>query len=177
MDTRSQELLALSSASRVTEQKKNKRYGHELGDTVLETCDAFCGRVPKWREVARAVGYKNPYISMIGGSAPWDGLVCQRLDLADIGSHARRWNKPALGVAVVGDPRYEAASHRQRSSLVELLALLVRGLGLDPFRAIKGHDELKSGSSNPSKECPGRMLPMNPLRADVVFFCRDSTKV
>jgi hypothetical protein len=43
-------------------------------------------------------------------------------------------------------------------------------------RVIKGHDGLPGGSANPSKRCPGLLLPMNPLRADVADVVKDGAR-
>ena len=54
--------------------------------------------------------------------------------------------------------------------LVELLAELCLGLGLNPREAIRGHDELQGGSSDGSKRCPGDLLDMDKLRVDARSF-------
>ena len=110
------------------------------------------------------------------GDPEWDGVIWQCLAVDDLGFHARQWSTPAIGVALIGDARKKAPSHKQRNALVDLLALLSMGFGIDPFKVIKGHDELPRGSSDPNKRCPGSLLPMNPLRADVADIVKDGAR-
>jgi hypothetical protein len=79
-------------------------------------------------------------------------------------------------VALIGDPRRKPPSTRQRNALVDILALLSVGFGFDLFRVVKAHDELPGGSADPSRRCPGPLLPMNPLRADVADVVKDGAR-
>jgi hypothetical protein len=153
--------------------------GIDLGDTAEEVCAHFTGRNTQYPEVAKATGGQLAYSLMIGGDLGdprWDGVIWQCLAIGDVGYHARRWSKPAVGVALIADPRKKPPSTKQRNALVDLLALLSVGFGFDPFRIIKGHDELPSGSADPNKRCPGPLLPMNPVRADVADIVKDGAR-
>jgi hypothetical protein len=158
---------------------KDLIYGIDLGDTAEEICAHFTGRNDRYPDVAKATGGQLAYSLMIGGDLGdprWDGVIWQCLPVDDVGFHARRWSKPAIGVALIADPRKKPPSAKQRDALIDLLALLSVGFGFDPFKAIKGHDELPGGSGDPNKRCPGPLLPMNPLRADVADIVRDGAR-
>ena len=71
-----------------------------------------------------------------------------------------------IGVALIGDFRQRPPTEAQRLAAVRLCADLAQELMLKP-EAIVGHDELKEGSSDPDKECPGRYLPLPELRDEV----------
>jgi hypothetical protein len=105
--------------------------------------------------------------SYSGGETPYhllvrtDGTIDQCLEIGDMGSHARRWNTSALGVAVVGDFRSHPPTAKQWDSLVDICALL-----LSWGCCVRGHDEML-GAGNPDKRCPGRHLDMAQLRESV----------
>ena len=110
----------------------------------------------------KATGGKMPYPLLVSSC----GVVTQCLPLGVVSMHARKFNQRAIGVALVGDFRNRAPSAPQRQTLIWVLAHLVRRLGL-PVEAVCGHDALDGGSADPDKECPGRYLPLAPLRQDV----------
>jgi hypothetical protein len=132
--------------------------------------DALFGDTPA--EVARfflehpmgvkATGGVMPYPLLIAAS----GVVTQTVPLLRVTPHARAHNPRSLGVGLIGDFRQRPPPAPQRQALVELCAELLMALSLVPA-AIVGHDELAGGSVDPDKECPGRFLPLEPLRIDV----------
>jgi len=142
-----------------------------LGETAPEICDHFTGKNSQYPEVARATGGENAYTIMIGAS----GAVWQCLPLGDIGYHARRWSYNCVGIAVIGDPRYVELPHKQYWALVDVCVLLSRVLGTSKEQ-IRGHDELKGGSKNTKKECPGRLLIMDDLRFEVDAVMRSTAE-
>lgn len=94
-----------------------------------------------------------------------DGAVDQSLELSDAGPHARKWNTPAVGIAVIGDFREHVPKAAQWVNLVELSVELLRWLGLSST-GLYGHDELPGGSVDPLKKCPGKHLDMHALRLE-----------
>lgn len=109
--------------------------------------------------------------SYTGGEMPYtfiiceDGMVDQALELSDAGPHVRRYNHCAVGVAVIGDFRYDEPKAAQWVNLVELSVELLRWLGLGSH-GLYGHDELPDASADPLKKCPGKNLDMNVLRLE-----------
>lgn len=95
-----------------------------------------------------------------------DGAVDQALELSDAGPHARKWNTPGVGVALIGDFRDHMPKAAQWVSLVELTVELLRWLG-QANRGVYGHDELPGASADPLKKCPGQHLDMETLRLEV----------
>ena len=144
--------------------------GIDLGDTAVEVCSHFTGANDTFPEVAKATGGEVPYGFMIGGNLglpEYDGVIWQCLPLSEKGSHARRFNSIAVGVAVIADPRVRPCSEAQMQSLIDLLVLLSMNIKLEPADCIRGHMELPRASSDPNKLCPGPLLPMDVLREDV----------
>lgn len=135
------------------------RIGKSIGTTATEICDRFQNDP----EVAKYTGGQNPYTFIIGEN----GAVWQCLPLDDAGSHARRWNSVAVGVALIGDFRKEQPTDAQEKALGGLLVVLCMALALDPLTQIKGHSELPGGSSSPSKVCPGHFLDLDRIRVEV----------
>lgn len=91
-----------------------------------------------------------------------DGEVDQCLAISDYGPHARRWSSACISLAAVGDFRGHAPTPAQWETAVSLCALL-HSWGAPPV----GHTELPRSSSDPSKQCPGRMWPMGSFRVEV----------
>lgn len=135
---------------------KDRVTGADLGDDGVTIAKRFV----EDPAIARYTGAENPYHFYVGK----DGTIWQTLRVFDMGAHARRWNKQAVGVAAIGDFRSEAPSLRQFVSLQWLVTMLGWGLTLDPARVLKRHDELPGGSSDPNKECPGKFLDVDLLR-------------
>jgi N-acetyl-anhydromuramyl-L-alanine amidase AmpD len=134
--------------------------------------EEICGRFISDPEVAKYTGGELAYTFIIEE----DGTIKQCLPIDDVGQHAKRWNATALGVAVVGDFRYEEPTPQQHTALVDLLVALAQAWALDPMEAVKGHSELPGGSSTPEKRCPGPLLDMHSLRAEVRDFMRDAAR-
>jgi len=149
--------------------------GVVLGYDALSVAAAFTGKAPQWEAVSKATGGQNAYSIMIGGDlgpAAFDGKVWQLLPLDEVGYHGRRFSSSYIGIGLIADPRYQAPSAAQRDSLIELLSAICPAYGWDPFKNIRGHGEVDGahdGSKAPGKPaaCPGDMLPMNLVRADV----------
>lgn len=129
-------------------------------------------------ELTRYTGGETPYTFVVDRAGDW----WQGLRLADTGAHARRWNSAAVGVAVLGDFRKIPPSPEQLSGLLAGLVDLCQALRVDPLgrrrlrgalvRELSGHDELPGGSADASKACPGPLLDMDSLRADVAALTR-----
>ena len=134
---------------------------HRVGKSLGEDAITICRRFIDDPDVARYTGREVPYGFIIGAG----GTIWQCLPISDVGAHARRWNKRAVGVACIGDFRKHEMPTIQRGSLIKLLAVLQFGFPRD--LAIKGHDELPGGSSNPNKKCPGDKLSMDAVRNSV----------
>lgn len=120
----------------------------------------ICKRFTTDPEVMKYTGGEVPYTFFVGEA----GEVWQALPLADIGRHARRWNVPAIGIAVIGDFRKDVPPAVQLTKLEALCFELIKALGITPDD-VKGHDELPDGSADPTKRCPGKNLSMDHLRS------------
>ena len=106
--------------------------------------------------------------SYTGGKMPYafvirrNGAVDQCLRVSLIAPHARtKWSAVSLSVALVGDHRHSEPSAAQLGRSVPFAALWLAA-GLDS----RGHDELPGGSSDPDKECPGKLLSMAMVREE-----------
>ena len=136
---------------------------HRIGKSLGEDAITICRRFIDDPEVAKYTGGEVPYAFIIGvgpGSTIW-----QCLPISEIGAHARRWNKQAIGVACIGDFRKHDMPDVQYAQLIKLLACLQFGFPRD--LEIKGHDELPGASSDPNKKCPGDKLSMRAVRRSV----------
>lgn len=131
---------------------------HRVGFSLGEDAITICRRFIDDPDVAKYTGGEVPYTFIIGEN----GTLWQCLPVSEIGAHARRWNAQALGVACIGDFRTYDMPDAQLRQLVKLCAALQYAFpkGL----AVKGHDELPGGSSNPNKRCPGDRLKMDEVR-------------
>jgi len=154
--------------------------GVVLGYDGVSICKQFTDN-PK---VAKYTGAQLPYTFIIGGDRgpeEFDGKIWQCLEIGDIGFHARRFSAEYIGVALVGDFRKLYPSESQRSALVDLLASLCAGWGIDPYRQIKGHGEIQ-GAHDGSKAngmynaCPGDMCNMFEIRDDVSTIMKDGAR-
>jgi len=145
--------------------------GKVLGDGVRGT--SIAKEFVENDELYQYTKGENPYTFYVGGHDSFEGDVWQALPLDEIGKHARRWNIRGLGIGCIGDFRYMAPSFKQYMSLVDLCVALCGYLDLNPLRAIKAHDELKGGSSDPGKECPGRLMDISRLRLDVYELMKE----
>jgi len=92
-------------------------------------------------------------------------VVTQGLDV--IGPHAGKYNRPGLGIAVIGDFTREAPPEAQRQALLQLLQWCCERLELGAS-AVVGHSELgRDATKDPHKHCPGHLLDLDQLRADL----------
>jgi len=126
-----------------------------------ETAPAIAAAFQSSEGPGSATGYQMPYHIVIGRY----GSIEQALRLTDHAPHALAWSVSGIAIAVVGDPRIEPLTRLQYESLVKVCAVLSSWLG--GASVVRGHDELKDGSRDPNRECPGRYLDMTALRADV----------
>lgn len=153
----------------------DRQTGTVLGYTAHDICDAFLGRVPRWRKVSKATGGENAYSIYIGGDcgpAELDGLIWQTLPLEEVGYHGRRFSVPYIGIGCIGDFRADPPSAALYASLSDICSELCLGYGWDPYESIRGHGEeprAHDGSKAPGEPaaCPGDLLVMNELRYDV----------
>lgn len=93
------------------------------------------------------------------------GVVQQAVPVTIITPHARRWNRQAIGVGVVGE---SAPAHvPQFDALVELVDALVAAyvrMWVGPPAGLYGHDELLDSSADTGKQCPYPVVSMAELR-------------
>ncbi len=144
------------------------RVGVSLGEDAITICQRFIADP----DVARYTGGQVPYTFIIGNDEI--GTIWQCLPLSEVGTHARRWSAPAIGVACIGDFRKHRPGDVQMKQLIRLCGYLAYAF---PGIVIKGHDELPGGSSDPNKQCPGKYLDMDELRHNVSLFpCIDRLK-
>jgi hypothetical protein len=80
----------------------------------------------------------------------------QTLPLDRQGPHAWKWNDRTLGIAAVGDFRYEQPSREQWFAAARLCRILEMVFNAPLY----GHDELPDGSTDPEKRCPGGYWPI-----------------
>ncbi len=136
---------------------------HRIGKSIGEDAITICRRFIDDPEVAKYTGGEVPYGWIIGAD-PTE-TIWQCLPISEVGAHARRWNKQAIGVACIGDFRKHVMPSHQYAQLIKLLACLQFGFPRD--LKIKGHDELPGASADPRKKCPGDLLPMQEVRNSV----------
>lgn len=142
---------------------------HRIGKSLGEDAVTICRRFIDDPEVAKYTGGEVPYAFIIGADA--GSTIWQCLPISEVGAHARRWNKQAIGVACIGDFRKHVMPSHQYAQLIKLLACLQFGFPRD--LKIKGHDELPSASSDPNKKCPGDKLSMERVRSAVRAYLDD----
>lgn len=158
--------------------------GAVLGYDAASVSDAFTGKNPEWKEVARATGNQNAYSLLVGGDLgpeEYNGKIWQLMPLDEVGAHARRFSKKFIGVGVIADPRIQAPSLLQWNHLVDLLSEICAAYAWDPRAKIWGHGEIKGahdGSKAPGKPaaCPGDLLDMNSLRHDVAAVLMEKAR-
>lgn len=120
----------------------------------------ICKRFTSDPEMMKYTGGEVPYTFFIND----EGTVWQALPVSEIGRHARRWNVPHIGIAVIGDFRKEVPTGVQLAKLEQLCFELCVALQIS-WEDVKGHDELPDGSADPTKRCPGKNLSMDHLRS------------
>lgn len=156
------------------------RAGHvvsSLGRTAEEICDAFLHDPA----VSKYTGGEIAYTFIIEE----DGTIKQCLPIDEVGAHAKRWNVPGIGIACVGDFRYEHPNEPQYNALIDLLAELSRAWAFDPRDVIRGHTELPNSTSSAGKDCPGDMIAygtgdthgMEDVREEVVRIMKDTARL
>ncbi len=161
--------------------------GITLGFDAVSISDHFTGKDKRYPSVAKATKGDLAYSIMIGGDRGpprFNGKIWQTLTLDEVGSHARRWSAPYLGIGCIGDFRKgvgKKMSPKQYASLTDLLVLICNAFSWDPYRDIKGHGEVPKahgGEKAPGEPaaCPGDLLNMNHLRDDVATLIRDNAR-
>lgn len=135
----------------------DRKYKRVLGKTGPEIAKKFV----KDPEIAKYTGGENPYTFYVGGKTIW-----QALPLTEVGAHARRFNVSAIGIATIGDWRYDTPDDDTFRTTVDLTEFLIRALGLDPWD-VSGHTEAGAGATNtPGKDCPGEKWDMDFFRLE-----------
>lgn len=114
-------------------------------------------------EVAKYTGGKMPYPLVLRKDGVWE----QSFELDIISPHAARFNYSGLGLAVIGDFRTEHPTKDQWIALIEMVAIARLRLFIDEAMIV-GHDELPGVT----KQCPGKNLDMDELRAEVGALIR-----
>lgn len=152
----------------------NLKSGLVIGYDALSICDAFLGRVPQWKSVAKVTGGQNAYAFYIGGGVGpdyHDGKVWQALPIDEVGHHGLRFSASHVGIACIGDFRVTPPSAKQWHAAVDLCSDLGLLLGVKPSRVF-GHGEVSEahkGGKAPGQPdaCPGDMWPMTTFRLEV----------
>jgi len=126
------------------------------GENVAEIAEFFRSNP----EASKATGGRMPYHFAIGRG----GRVEQAHRILDISPHAAKFNLEGIGVAVVGDFRFDKPTPAQWTSLVDLCHVLRAHL-YGP-RAIHGHTSLDGASRDADKVCPGPGLDFDALRRE-----------
>lgn len=141
------------------------RIGPFLGSTEAKNAVA----ISKWFQMHEDAhtGREMPYTFVIGK----DGTTEQALALGDIGPHAKKFNKPAVSVAFIGDFREVAPSSEAFHAGVELVSELISWIGCGTL-GIYSHSELiaQGASSDRTKQCPGHLFSMNAFRSEVQLY-------
>ncbi len=124
-----------------------------VGESALQVAEWFREHGPDW------IGTRSmPYTFIITRL----GLIEQALPLTVKSPHARKWNRSAVGIGVVGDFRETEPSNAQTASFIVLCARLQDRLGRQ--LTVIGHTDVKDSTRDPSKVCPGRLFPLSSLR-------------
>jgi len=106
-----------------------------------------------------------------GGRIPYhflvraDSKVEQMLPLTQRGAHAIGYNYRSIGIACVGDYRYQPPTPEVWDQLVRLVAAL---LPLNGGLMLAGHSDLQGATGDTGKVCPGKHLPIGELAEQVV---------
>ena len=134
----------------------------DSADAITNSQHNFGLHVNKWFQY-------HPRLGLTGGDNPYHFVVghCktfQCLPLKECGAHARRWNIKSLAVAVQGNFEYEHPTPYQKYASDLLCASLCRFQGKVDVR---GHTELKNGSKDRSKRCPGTYMYMHNRRESI----------
>lgn len=150
------------------------RSGVVIGYDAVEIAEAFIGRNPRWKSVAKVTGSQNAYTFYIGGDVgpgQFDGRIWQALPLDEVGHHGRRFSWGHIGIACIGDFRVRPPSEKQWSAAVDLCGDLCLFLGIISRRVV-GHGEIPNahaGNKAPGKPaaCPGDLWDMVAFREAV----------
>ena len=121
--------------------------------------------IDKWTRDGVPAAYQEksfvPYTFVIEP----DGAVHQLLRLDVAGAHARGFNHSGIGVAFVGDFRFEAPTDEQLESGLAVSVALLRQLGLSASEAkLYSHDEARAVIGQGPKECVGKHFPLDAFR-------------
>lgn len=171
-DLRYQKRARPTTAIYVHRTGRDLARGLDIGTDAWTICDAFRGKIAKWSEVAAATNKQVPYTFIIGGESVHDGKVWQCLPLDEIGWHARAASETSIGIACIGDFRYQDPTDKQYYALYKLCQRLIRGLNIHPGM-ILGHGEDESthdGTKSPGRHnaCPGHLLDVPRLRKQLL---------
>lgn len=157
--------------------------GVVIGHDALEIAEAFIGKNPRWKSVAKVTGNQNAYTFYVGGDlgpTNLDGHVWQALPIDEVGHHARRWSRYHIGIAMVGDFRVRPPSDKQWNAAVDLCSDLCLLFGVISKRVV-GHGEVEGahgGGKAPGKRgaCPGDLWDMHAFREAVRQEMRRKTR-
>ena len=121
----------------------------------------------QWRGLATMQGMMRYYCGLGWTSGPHlfiapDG-IWQMTAINEPGTHAAMWNNKSWGVEMVGYFDHHTWSEKQRTTMYHVAETLLRWRGLQPSKnTVLGHRETGS-----KKTCPGTMIDMNVVRADL----------
>ncbi|MBL8636626.1 MAG: N-acetylmuramoyl-L-alanine amidase [Myxococcales bacterium] len=97
-----------------------------------------------------------------------DGAVHQLLRLDVAGAHARGFNHSGIGVAFIGDFRFESPTDEQLASGLAVCVALLRQLGLSSSSVkLYSHDEARALIGQGKKECVGKHFPLDAFRQQI----------
>lgn len=112
-------------------------------------------------------GAKQPYHFIF---KPDTKIVYQALPLTANALHAGKYNRKSIGVAILQDLRWHPLHPEAEETLSWLLAHLCKTVHIitGTMPTVKGHTELPGASSDPQKQCPGKLLDMHRTRQKVL---------
>ena len=119
----------------------------------------ICKRFQEDPELAEITGGENPYHILINATDS-GASITQCIRLLEVGQHARRFNRRAIGVALCFDTLHAPLPHAMGQALIQVLKPLVFWAGPTVAGTLYGHDELPGASSDPNKKCPGIDMAM-----------------
>ncbi len=131
-----------------------------LSETLEEDVEAFADTSP--RAAGSYTGGKYPYHFKVGKLG--HSVVVLPLHLSAPGAGSR-YNKRSIHVAVHGDFRSHPPTDLQLKSCASLVVYLEGRL--DRKLKVFGHTEMPGSSSDPDKQCPGPLFPLDLLRSMV----------
>jgi N-acetyl-anhydromuramyl-L-alanine amidase AmpD len=141
------------------------RISAELGENAVELAKAF--RDQSKYAAGSYTGGQIAYTFIVRK----DGVCEQAIPLSDVGWHALRWSREAIGIGVIGDFHLsDQPTEAQWETLIKLCSALAYFIGA---YTLVGHTEVPGSTKDLNKRCPGQGLSMEDLRAHVAARLKD----